>query len=64
MTSFATFCSATARKFGQMLSDERGSTAIEYALIAAGIGCAVAATVYSLGTQVKQQLYDKIDAIF
>jgi pilus assembly protein Flp/PilA len=30
--------------------DEQGGTAIEYALIAAGIGAAVAATVYSLGT--------------
>jgi pilus assembly protein Flp/PilA len=30
--------------------DEAGGTAIEYALIAAGIGAAVAATVYSLGT--------------
>ena len=30
--------------------DEDGATAIEYALIAAGIGAAVAATVWSLGT--------------
>ena len=28
--------------------DEQGATAIEYALIAAGIGAAVVATVYSL----------------
>ena len=30
--------------------DEEGGTAIEYALIASGIGAAVAATVFSLGT--------------
>jgi Flp pilus assembly pilin Flp len=30
--------------------DENGGTAIKYALIAAGIGAAVAATVFSLGT--------------
>jgi len=30
--------------------DENGGTAIEYALIAAGIGAAVAATVFSVGT--------------
>jgi pilus assembly protein Flp/PilA len=30
--------------------DEDGATAIEYAMIAAGIGAAVAATVYSLGS--------------
>jgi Flp pilus assembly pilin Flp len=30
-------------------ADQRGATAIEYALIAAGIGAVVAATVYSVG---------------
>lgn len=30
--------------------DQEGATAIEYALIASGIGAAVAATVWSLGT--------------
>lgn len=30
-------------------TDQGGSTAVEYALIAAGIGAAVAATVYSVG---------------
>jgi Flp pilus assembly pilin Flp len=30
-------------------ADEQGGTAITYALIAAGIGAAVAATVYGLG---------------
>ena len=44
-----------------MLVDESASTAIEYAMIAAGVGAAIAATVFSLGTQVKQQLYQKID---
>jgi pilus assembly protein Flp/PilA len=34
----------------RVASNEAGGTAIEYALIAAGIGVAVAATVYSLGT--------------
>jgi pilus assembly protein Flp/PilA len=35
------------------IANESGATAIEYALIAAGIGVAVAATVYSLGTATK-----------
>jgi Flp pilus assembly pilin Flp len=30
-------------------TDQSGATAVEYALIAAGIGAAVAATVYTLG---------------
>ena len=64
MTGFATFCSNTARQFGRLLTDEGASTAIEYGMIAAGVGAAIAATVFSLGSSVKQNLYDKIAAIF
>lgn len=48
---------ASARRFA---ADESAATAIEYALIAAGVGVAVAATVWNLGSEVKQNLYDKI----
>jgi pilus assembly protein Flp/PilA len=34
----------------QLCKDERGATAIEYALIAAGISLAIVATVQALGT--------------
>jgi pilus assembly protein Flp/PilA len=34
----------------RIATDEEGATAIEYALIASGIGAAVAATVWSLGS--------------
>jgi pilus assembly protein Flp/PilA len=34
----------------RMAKDQDGATAIEYALIASGVGAAVAATVWSLGT--------------
>ena len=47
----------------QLAADERGATAIEYALIAAGIGAALAATVYNLGSQT-QNLYQSIAALF
>lgn len=40
--------------------DERAATAIEYAIIAAGIGGTVAAAVYSLGDVVQQEYYAKI----
>ncbi len=60
MTSLATLCSKTAGKFKEMIVDESASTAIEYGMIAAGVGAAIAATVFSLGTQVKEQLYQKI----
>jgi pilus assembly protein Flp/PilA len=46
-----------ARRFR---SDESGATAIEYALIAAGIGATIAATVYNLGSQIKTALWDKV----
>ena len=42
--------SLIARLGKRVAGDQEGGTAIEYALIAAGIGAAVAATVYSLGT--------------
>jgi pilus assembly protein Flp/PilA len=42
--------SATLTRF---LRDERGATAIEYAMIASGIGVAIAASVTSLGSGVK-----------
>ena len=52
------------RSFGRLVrrfrADERGATAIEYALIAAGIGATVAATIYNLGTTIKSTLWDKV----
>ena len=41
-----------------------GATAIEYAMIAAGVGAAIAATVYGLGTSVKANLYQKVSDSF
>jgi Flp pilus assembly pilin Flp len=64
MIRLATLCSKTSGKFRDLLIDESASTAIEYGMIAAGVGAAIAATVFSLGTAVKQQLYDKIAGIF
>ena len=48
----------------RFLSNEEGSTAIEYALIAAGISIAVVGAVNTLGSQVKTTLYDKLAALF
>ena len=52
------------RPFGRLArrfhADESATTAIEYALIASGIGATIAATVYNLGSQVKTGLWDKI----
>ena len=39
------------KTFMQMLNDERGATAIEYGLIAAGISVAIISVVQGLGTK-------------
>jgi pilus assembly protein Flp/PilA len=55
---------SVVRSFGQLVrrfrADQSGATAIEYALIAAGIGATIAATVYNMGTNIKTNLWDKV----
>lgn len=53
----------TARLRG-MIGDRRGATAIEYAVIASGISGAIIATVWTMGTDIKTNLYDRIAAMF
>ena len=50
-----------ARRFAR---DRSGATAIEYGIIAACVGAAIASTIWGLGTQIKTNLYDKIASIF
>lgn len=45
--------------FRRFLRDERAATAIEYAIIAAGVGVAVAATVMALGGELRG-MYESI----
>ena len=60
-----TFSAQTMRSIVRRLRhDQRGATAIEYALIAAGIGATIVSTVYSLGSNLKETWWDKIAAIF
>jgi Flp pilus assembly pilin Flp len=47
----------------RLTADEQGATAIEYALIASGVGAAVAATVYNLGSTT-QGLYSHLSSMF
>ena len=46
-------CTAISATLSRFLRDESGATAIEYAMIASGVGVAIAATVTSLGSGVK-----------
>jgi pilus assembly protein Flp/PilA len=48
----------------RVAGDEKGATAIEYALIAAGVGAAVSATVWSVGSTLKTNFYDSLAAMF
>lgn len=52
---------AHARRFA---ADERGATAIEYAVLASLIAVAIASTVWNLGTEMKRNFYDKLAAMF
>ena len=53
MTGFDTFTSIAGRQLQRFCADESGATAIEYAMVASGIGVAVSAAVYTLGGKVK-----------
>ena len=48
---------ALGRRFG---ADESGATAIEYALIAAGISVAIVTAITNLGSSIKTNLWDKV----
>ena len=56
--------SSEARKIKRLAASfvkcENGATAIEYTLIAAGIGLAVSATVYNVGAIVLNDLFNNI----
>jgi pilus assembly protein Flp/PilA len=56
----STFLSDTRRAAGRFVADERAATAIEYALIASGIGAAIVSIVYGVGNTVANGLYTSV----
>ena len=64
MTRFDTLTSIACQQLARFRSDESGATAIEYAMIAAGVGGFIATTVWSLGSQLKTTFYDKLAGMF
>jgi pilus assembly protein Flp/PilA len=54
--------SSNGGRVGRFLADERGTTAIEYALIASGIAAAIISIVFGVGATVTNSLYNKISA--
>jgi pilus assembly protein Flp/PilA len=61
MEMFRSDAAVLVRRF---VADTRGATAIEYALVASGIGVAVAGTIWKLGAEVKTTLYEKLVSLF
>ena len=51
---------ACATRFRALLADERGTTAIEYGIIAVGVSIVIIAVVWSIGTEIKTSLYQKV----
>jgi pilus assembly protein Flp/PilA len=61
MAKKSTLLSNTKRAAGRFLADERGATAIEYALIASGIAAAIVSIVFGVGNTVVNSLYNKVN---
>ena len=55
---------STARLARRFLADQQGATAIEYAMIAAGVGVTIASTIWGVGSQLKTGWYDKLASMF
>ncbi|MPZ59516.1 MAG: Flp family type IVb pilin [Rhizobiales bacterium] len=55
-------CSSLGDTVKRFSADKGAATAIEYAMIAAGVGAAIAGTVYSLGSTIETTLYNKINS--
>jgi pilus assembly protein Flp/PilA len=63
MTGFDTLTSNAGHQLKRFYADESGATAIEYAMIASGIGVAVSTVVYTLGDKVKN-LFTTVSGMF
>jgi Flp pilus assembly pilin Flp len=64
MTELKTLSTIAGQEFRRLGCDCSGATSIEYAMIAAGVGAFIAATVLSLGSTLKTTFYDKLASIF
>jgi pilus assembly protein Flp/PilA len=63
MTKVETLTSTAGRQFKRFRTDENGATAIEYAMIASGIGVVISTVVYTLGDKVKT-LFTTVASMF
>jgi pilus assembly protein Flp/PilA len=63
MKIFQALASNTTRQVARFGADESGATAIEYAMIAAGVGACIVGAVTNLGSTIKTTFYDKLASI-
>jgi len=56
-------CSVADNQIRRFGSDERAATAIEYAMIAAGIAASISGVILTLGSTLKSNFYDKLAAL-
>lgn len=64
MTSLDNIAGVLGRQIARFYADENGATAIEYAMIAAGVGACIAGVVMNMGSHLKTTFYDKLAALF
>jgi Flp pilus assembly pilin Flp len=62
MNRLSAYCLIVAGRMQNLRTDNKGATAIEYAMIAGGIAGAIIVTVQALGTKVTA-LYDSVAAV-
>jgi pilus assembly protein Flp/PilA len=55
---------AIVSRLRRAAGDARGTTAIEYALVAGGIALAIISAVGTVGETLKENFYDKLAAMF
>ena len=64
MTTREALCDHVRECFVRFQSDESGTTAIEYAVIAAGVSVAIVGVVTGVGSTLKTTFYDKLASLF
>jgi pilus assembly protein Flp/PilA len=63
MIKLEAFCSKAGQEFRRFCANESGATAIEYALIAAGVAVTIVAAVRGLGSSVKASFVSTSNAL-
>ena len=61
MTDVARLWTSFTSRAAAFAADDKGATAIEYGLIAAGVAVAIISIVYNVGSAIQSTLYSKIE---